>query len=142
VYFNAACAHAKSGRKDLALTNVRLARQYGIFASAFKQDADFASLRDDPDFLRAVEMKQDVTKPFFTLDPTARMNVSMARARYALGSSHAYVIDNDPWRGIPIFDETVAHPKGHVFPVRLHEDSTLRPVAPGWYLADKADVVE
>ena len=111
-----------------------------IFASAFMQDTDFATLRNDPDFVRAVEMKQDVTKPFFTLDPAARMNVSMARAHYGLGSSHAYVIDNDPWRGIPIFDETVAHPKGRVFPVRLHEDSTLRPVAPGWYLADKADV--
>jgi cell wall assembly regulator SMI1 len=140
VYFNAACALAKSGRKDLALLNVRLARQYGIFASAFRQDADFASLREDPDFLRAIELKQDVTKPFLTLDPTARMNVSMARAHYSLGSSHAYVIDNDPWRGIPIFDETVPRPKGAVFRVRLHEDSTLRPVAPGWYLADKADI--
>lgn len=140
VYFNAACALAKSGRKDLALANVRLARAHGIFASAFKQDADFASLHRDPDFLRAIEMKQDVTKPFFTLDPTARMNVSMARARYALGPSHAHLIDNDPWRGIPIFDETVARPRGKAFSVRLHEDSTLRPVAPGWYLADKADV--
>lgn len=54
VFFNKACALAKSGHKKDALANIRLARKQGVFAHVFQRDADFASLKDDPEFERSL----------------------------------------------------------------------------------------
>lgn len=55
--FNLACYHLRRGERAEALANVRIAAASGKPKAAFLADEDFATLREDPEFLAAIEPK-------------------------------------------------------------------------------------
>jgi tetratricopeptide (TPR) repeat protein len=52
-YYNLACVEAKLGNRDLALAQLRRAAEIdqAVVSKYAPEDEDFASLKDDPDFL-------------------------------------------------------------------------------------------